>query len=175
MGSGICRAADPALTGVELGDERRPVWKFLPSEAEAKRKYEEEGTLTKKMDASFLELRTLLDDPMAQHALGIYTRECHVYECFMLWVDIQEYKSIPTEDYRRSKAMHIWNKYLKRGAPAEYGGLEDADCEHYEQELEESKHDKSILHARFFDKVCIHMRLTIRLTSCNNSLYCRSS
>jgi hypothetical protein len=155
MGGGICRAADPALTGVELGDERRPVWKFLPSEAEAKRKYEAEGTLTKKMDATFLELRTLLDDPMAQHALGIYTRECHVYECFMLWVDIQEYKSIPTEDYRRSKAMHIWNKYLKRGAPAEYGGLEDADCEQYEQQLEEAKHDKSILHARFFDKVRI--------------------
>ena len=34
----------------------------------------------------------------------------------MCWVDIQEYKTIPTENYRRSKGLHIYHKYIKEGA-----------------------------------------------------------
>ncbi len=128
-------------------------WKVLPSIVEAKRKYEEEGTLTKNMDANHLELRSLLDDPLAQHMLGAFAKETHAYESFMFWIDIQEYKSIPTEDYRRSKANHIFQKYIKPGGVLEYGGIEDGDRDKYEQALIESRTDKSVLHSQFFDKV----------------------
>jgi hypothetical protein len=153
---------------------RTGVWKVLPSAAEAKEKYEAEGTLTKAMDSNHLELRTLLDDPVAQHVLGAYAKESHAYESFMFWIDIQEFKSIPTDDYRRSKANHIFQKYIKRGAVLEYGGIEDSDRMKYEELLEQSRHDKSILHSRFYDKVS-----TLFLQTCNTyfqlSVYNRSS
>lgn len=45
----------------------------------------------------------------------------------MCWIDIQEFKSIPdvTENYRISKALHIYNKYIKYSAPLRVGDLLD--------------------------------------------------
>lgn len=37
-------------------------------------------------------------------------------ESFFAWIDIQEFRGIPTADYRRGKSMHIYQKYIKEGA-----------------------------------------------------------
>lgn len=37
-------------------------------------------------------------------------------ESFYAWVDIQEFREIPTADYRRGKSMHIYQKYIREGA-----------------------------------------------------------
>ena len=37
-------------------------------------------------------------------------------ESFYAWVDIQEFRGIPTADYRRGKSMHIYQKYIREGA-----------------------------------------------------------
>lgn len=40
-------------------------------------------------------------------------------ESFYAWVDIQEFREIPTADYRRGKSMHIYQKYIREGAVLE--------------------------------------------------------
>ena len=44
-------------------------------------------------------------------------------DIFMCWIDVQEYKKIPTPDYRRSMALHIYHKYIKPGAMLEIGTI----------------------------------------------------
>lgn len=53
---------------------------------------------------------------IGQNALGKYAEEINVIDIFMCWVDIQEFKIIQTENYRRSKGLHIYHKYIKEGA-----------------------------------------------------------
>jgi hypothetical protein len=47
----------------------------------------------------------------------------------MCWIDCQEYKSIPTDDFRRSKALTIYHKYIKPGAVLQIGGIEQHEQE----------------------------------------------
>lgn len=44
-------------------------------------------------------------------------------ESFYAWVDIQEFRGIPTADYRRGKSMHIYQKYIREGAVLEVNWL----------------------------------------------------
>lgn len=74
----------------------------------------------------------------------------------MCWIDIQEYKAIPTEDYRHSKFLHIYHKYIKYGAVLEIGGIETFDREAIEYAVEESKNSHSVLTASIFDKIQTH-------------------
>jgi len=128
-------------------------WKVMPSAEEARGKYEADGTLVKSNDAGHLELRTLLEEPMAQNYIGIFAKENQSQECFMCWIDLQEFKSIPTDDYRRSKALHIYHKYIKAGAVLELGFIENTDREHYKDVLDLSKDDSKLLGPNVFDKV----------------------
>lgn len=41
---------------------------------------------------------------------------CGFQESFYAWADIQEFRGIPTADYRRGKSMHIYQKYIREGA-----------------------------------------------------------
>lgn len=143
------KSDDPS--GSFSGDSR--TWKVIPSAAQAKAKYELEGTLTKNMDAGHLEFRTLLDDPMAQRVIGAFAKEARAFESFMFWVDVQEFKAIPTDDYRRSKANHLYQKYIRSGAVLEFGGIEDTEREKYATLLEAAKQDKSVLQREFFDDI----------------------
>lgn len=164
MGSNKSKAAPvlPEINSDSSTDGR--TWKVIPSAAEAKAKYESEGTLTKNMDTGHLELRTLLDDPMAQRVLGAYAKEALAFESFMFWIDVQEYKGIPTDDYRRSKASHIFQKYIKHGAVLEYGGVEDTDRDRYAEQLDAAKVDKSILTPDFFDQVSTMLKFLCHIS-----------
>jgi serine/threonine protein kinase len=129
-------------------------WKLLPSSVEARKKFEADGTLSKNSDPGHLELRTMLDDPVAQPAIFKYAKQVVMaQDIFMCWVDIQEFKSIPTESYRRSKALHIYHKYIKPDAILVVGDIELSERERYKQELQLSKDDPSILTLHFYDKI----------------------
>lgn len=129
------------------------VFKVMPSELEARKRFEQDGTLVKNCDPGHLALRTMLDEPLSQNALGKFAAKIQVLDIFMCWIDIQEYKSIPTESYRRSKALHIYQKYLKEDAVLMIGSTTPAQRDRIEKSLQESKSNPSILTITFFDDI----------------------
>lgn len=130
----------------------RSQWKMLPSVDEAKEKFHSDGTLIGNIDAGHLELRILLDEPMGQQAIGEFAKQSHTSESFMCWIDLLEFKSIPADamQYRHSKGMHIYQKYVKAGAISEFGGILDEDRERYRETLYD---DNKTLLSDFFDKL----------------------
>jgi serine/threonine protein kinase len=95
-----------------------PKWRRVLSSDEARRKYENDGSLQKEAPSTLLELRGFLDDPLLMKHVGLFGKNRKSFDCFMCWVDINEFKNIgrDAEDYKRSKAGHIYNKYFKDGA-----------------------------------------------------------
>jgi hypothetical protein len=128
-------------------------WKILPSSVEARKKFEADGTLNKNSEAEHLELRTMLDEPIAQNAMGKYAKAMKAMDIFMCWIDIQDYKTIPVESYRRSKALHIYHKYIKTDAVLEVGELDPKEREKYKVDLDLSKDDPTILTKEFYDRL----------------------
>ncbi|KAJ1407803.1 kinase-like domain-containing protein [Ochromonadaceae sp. CCMP2298] len=126
-------ASDESNSNDSLGDRSASSvsvceWRVLPSQTEARRKFLLDGTL-KLDDPGHLDLRVLLDDHWALHALGRYASSLSMPEV-AAWEDVQEYKTII--GCRRSKAWHIYHKYIKDGpGPAQalnpllFGPLED--------------------------------------------------
>lgn len=149
MGCGASAGINPSAE-----EESQTVkWKILPSSQEARQRFEDEGTLSKNSAPGHLELRMLLDDIMAQQALGRFAKEKRALEVFMCWIDILEFKAIPTDDYRRSKAYHIYHKYIKPGAVLEVGGIELSERLEYKQNLDLSKEGTFLLTSTFYDNV----------------------
>eukprot|EP01033_Poteriospumella_lacustris_P011218 gene11217-7979_t len=146
-------------------EKEAPVeWKILPSSAEAKKKFQADGTLGKNSDPGHLELRTLLDDATAQAVLFRRAKAVMAHDIFMCWVDIQDFKNIPItqEQFQRSKALHIYHKYIKENAALEVGGIDQNEREKYRSELigsddetgEASDSRKArMLNPNFYDKV----------------------
>jgi hypothetical protein len=155
MGCGSSHPPISPLPGDKITEHEQTVeWKLLPSSVEARKKFEADGTLSKNSDPGHLELRTMLDDPVAQPAIFKYAKQVVMaQDIFMCWVDIQEYKTIPTDAYRRSKALHIYHKYIKPDAILVVGDIELSERERYKQELDASKDDPSILTSSFYDKI----------------------
>jgi Protein kinase domain/Regulator of G protein signaling domain len=116
-------------------------------------KFHADGTLSKNSDPEHLELRAVLDEPIAQQLLGNFAKENKSLEIFMCWIDVQEYKSIPTDDYRRSKALHIYHKYIKVDSVLQIGGIHGEDVQYYKSQIDLSKADHSILKTDFYDRV----------------------
>jgi len=156
MGSGSSsQNTAPATTGKSDEVEVSHHWKLLPSIEEARGKFRADGTLAKSVDPGHLELRTLLDEPLGQHSIGTYAKQNHAHESFMCWVDLQEFKTIPDDafQYRRSKALHIHQKYIKTGAVLEFGGIDPDDRQRYHDLLMESASNPKLLPSDFYDKV----------------------
>ncbi|CAN0459948.1 unnamed protein product, partial [Discosporangium mesarthrocarpum] len=74
-------------------------------------------------------------------------------ESFFAWVDIEEFKHIPTADYRRGKAMHIYHKYVRTNAVLQIGGISPEERDHLERMIKESQKDRSIVSTELFDNV----------------------
>lgn len=133
--------------------EHPVVFKVLPSEKEARSKFENDGTLTKNSDANHLALRTMLDEPLSQNALGKFAAKIQVLDIFMCWIDIQEYKAIPAGSYRRSKAIHIFSKYLKEDAALMVGVISPQERARIQEDLARSKEDALVLTNTFYDQL----------------------
>lgn len=161
MGSG-CSAVNKSVIPQNSQSNSHPVdksasfhpsWKVLKSPEEAKEQFAKDGTLNPTdSDPGRLELRTMLDNPTAQNALGKFADKNHVVD-FMCWIDIQEFKTIPTDNYRRSKALHIYHKYIDATAVLSIGGLADSERMLLKEQIDSSKLDSSILISSFYDKV----------------------
>lgn len=97
----------------------------------------------------------MLEDAFSQHAIGKYAKDKKALDIFMCWVDIQEFKSIPkiTDTYRRSKALHIYHKYIKQHSVLEIGDIDPFDRERYKRDIDASKDDPSSLAVGFYDKI----------------------
>lgn len=87
------------------------IFRIMPSEIEARKKFESEGTLQKNSDEGHLELRMMLDEPISQNYIGKFASKIKVLDIFMCWIDIQEFRSIPTDTYRLSKG-NFFNKAI---------------------------------------------------------------
>lgn len=139
--------------GKETSVKKEAQWRLLPSTDEARKKFEADGSLTKNSDPGHLEFRALLEEPLAQKMLGRYAKEKKALDIFMCWVDVQEYRFIPTEDYRRSKALHLYHKYIKDGAVLEIGGVDTTDKVAIKDKIDRSKVDHDVLTPIMFDAI----------------------
>lgn len=90
---------------------------------------------------------------MVCRSLARFAKERKAHDIFMCWLDTHEYRSIPTDDYRRSKALHIFHKYIKPGSVLEIGGIDNKERDRINAKIEESKDDASILKTTLFDRV----------------------
>lgn len=143
-------------------------WKKLPSTEEARFRFTQDGTLPRDCTADHLELRALLEEPLAQHMIGQYAKKIASFNVFLCWVDIQTYKGIPTPDFRRSKAMHIYHKYIKTGGVMEIGGIDQTSQTNYESKTQLSKTNPEILTKDFFQELQIKCFMAI-----NDNIYQR--
>lgn len=137
----------------EVSKNHSVVFKVLPSEEEARDKFEQDGTLLKNSDSGHLALRQMLDEPLSQNAIGKFASKIQVLDIFMCWVDIQEYKLIPTDSYRRSKALHIYHKYIKDDAALMVGVTSPAERSHIWTQLQNSRDFPALLSPQFYDTV----------------------
>lgn len=154
MGCNASKPIQPTDKNHHHDVERSVVeWKILPSSIEARQKFEADGTLNKNSEPEHLELRTMLDEAIAQQAIGKYAKQTKALDIFMCWIDIQDYKTIPVESYRRSKALHIYHKYIKTDAVLQVGELDTKEREKYKADLELAKDDPSILTKAFYDRL----------------------
>ena len=137
---------------------RVPKWRRVLSSDEARRKYELDGSLPQDSPSGLLELRGFLDDPMLMKHVGMFGKTRKSFDCFMCWVDVQEFKSIGhgSEDYRRSKALHVYQKYLKEGALLRMGNTEAEFAKSVEGLLDTAKKNKIDLSPNIFDKLQQH-------------------
>ncbi|CAN0307215.1 unnamed protein product [Ectocarpus sp. 6 AP-2014] len=104
----------------------------------------------------YVELLAMLHSPVGQNFLGRFSMEIGTQHVLFAWSDIQEYRAIPTVDYRFTKAKQIFGKYLRASATAldffpEGLGEEIYNC------LEQAREDKNLLGPDLFlqvQKVC---------------------
>lgn len=128
-------------------------WKILPTNDEARKKFQDDGTLKKVCDPDRLDLRMMLDDPISQRYLANFAKEHVQLDILMCWIDTHEFKSIPTLGYRRSKALHIYHKYIKPEAVLEIGGVGPEEKQRIATIIECSKDDPIVLKEDLFEKV----------------------
>ena len=132
MGCGRSKAVYPN-NSKPRGDEKSfslsvsVQWKMLMSSSEAKAKFQADGTLAKGSDPGHLELRALLDDSIACHYLYTYCKDTGSLDLCLCWVDIQEFKSMPSGNYLAKKSNYIYSKYVKRGTYVGDSLLESTD------------------------------------------------
>lgn len=168
MGAGASRVFFRKSEDAVVDQAQNHNWKVLPSVDEARLKFELDGTLPRDCTADHLELRVLLEEPVAQYMIGQYAKKIKAFNIFLCWIDIQTYKGIPTPDFRRSKALHIFHKYIKQGGVMEIGGVTEAMRDDYEQRTLLSKINPDVLSGDFFKELQIRCLIEI-----NNNIYQR--
>ena len=97
-------------------------WRVKPTSKLAIKHYQEDGTLSStNIDGDHLELRLMLDDPIAKLAIERFAgfgNETY----FLCWIDIQEFKSCGTE-HQKVKAQQIYRSYLDSQSTLFFGEL----------------------------------------------------
>jgi len=116
--------------------------------------FEKEGLLDYNKDANYKDLRMMLEDPIGQRYFGNFTKKQHTNENMFAWIDIHEYRDIPTKDYRRCCAVHIYQKYIKEGAVMALGFLTSQLRDPIKEALDKARETKSAsITVDLFDKI----------------------
>ncbi|GMH96890.1 hypothetical protein TrVE_jg7607 [Triparma verrucosa] len=124
-------------------DANSAKWKDVEDIHKLEDKFHADGSLAADdFDKGHIELRALLDEPMAQAALGEYAKSKYTQESFFAWTEIQEYRHIPTADYRRCNAMHIYEKYIKKDAVCEVGSISEEIRLEWDEKIKEFRKNK---------------------------------
>ncbi len=92
-------------------------WKVLPSQQEARLSYLNDGTMVEESSVGLLELRALLDYPVAHPIILKYYTEMNMLnevEYLNCWVDIQEFKKTKFEKVLRDNALKLYSKYVTK-------------------------------------------------------------
>mmetsp|Transcript_15900 Transcript_15900/g.31632 ORF Transcript_15900/g.31632 Transcript_15900/m.31632 type:complete len:635 (+) Transcript_15900:244-2148(+) len=142
---GIVSARPSVQSQSSLSARRTTVWKKQESFADMKARFVADGSLPPDVSDEYIELRQILSEPVCQRYLGDFAKKQFSQETFFSWIDIQEYRSIPTYDYRRSKLTHIYKKYIKADSILNLGCIEDEEREGVRELVERAREDKKIL------------------------------
>ena len=116
-----------------------------------KTRFEPEAGIDYSQDPNHYELRFILEYPVGQKHLGEYMRSQMALENLFCWVDVHEYRDIPTKDFRRCCAMHIYQKYMKEGAVMALGSVTDALREPIQKALENARKQPELMTKELFD------------------------
>jgi Regulator of G protein signaling domain len=100
-------------------------WRIVPDARTLESKLASE--IGPDIQPGLVELRAVLEEPVGQKYIGVFAKAIHTAGAFFAWTEIQEFRAIPTADYRRGMAMHIYQKYVKDGAVQQVGGLSPND------------------------------------------------
>jgi hypothetical protein len=95
----------------------------------------------------------MLDDPIGQKMLSQYASKLMNRENLFCWIDVHEYHSIPTLDYRRCMAFQIFAKYLKPGAPMLIGGVPQDSIDGISELIRQAKQERRPLEKGLFDEI----------------------
>jgi len=132
MGSGLFKSAETGVKGnveeveVDGNEPNNPHLRWIDENKD----FESEDSLIYTNSPLYMELRSMLEEPLGQHYLAEFAKSENSHENFLAWIDMQEFKRIPTNDYRRTVAKNIFQKYIKSGAVMQLGGLnEESICE----------------------------------------------
>jgi len=118
-----------------------------------KKRFIADGTFPEDVSDEYVELRKILEEPVCQRFLGSFSKKILSQESFFSWIDIQEYRGIPTLDYKRSKLNHIFKKYIMPGAVLQLGFLDEDDIEKVRNLIDEARVDKKALQNHSLDDI----------------------
>eukprot|EP00903_Cladosiphon_okamuranus_P006169 g6066.t4 len=154
MGCGISVFAEETTAGDSTAKlkEQGTAWKILPGLERLKKDLGSDTTLTDG-DPRKLEMRAMLEDPIGQKYIGQFAKKAMTQESFYAWVDIQEFREIPTADYRRGKSMHIYQKYIREGAVLQVGSIPAEERAKIKDIIDAGLVDKSVISTDMFDVV----------------------
>lgn len=115
MGSGLSKAKKTNNV------PKSTTWRTLPTKTD----YLNSISANMNVSPAEAELLVLLSEPLGQKHLGSYSKKIFTEESFYCWVEIQEFRAVPSQTYRRCIARHIYEKYIKPSAKMALGGLNE--------------------------------------------------
>ncbi|GMH92645.1 hypothetical protein TL16_g12408 [Triparma laevis f. inornata] len=153
MGSIVSSSSSSSEKEERDSRRRQTVWKKQETKADIKARFIADGSLPADVSDEYVELRQILAEPVCQRYLGDFAKKQYSQEAFFGWIDIQEYRSIPTPDYRRSKLTHIYKKYIKADAILNLGSIDEEDAKLVLALVEKARTDKTALKTDTLDKI----------------------
>mmetsp|Transcript_12600 Transcript_12600/g.25690 ORF Transcript_12600/g.25690 Transcript_12600/m.25690 type:complete len:814 (+) Transcript_12600:250-2691(+) len=120
---------------------------------EEKSEFEMTGKVDYNEDEFKFDLRSMLDDPIGQKMLSTQASKLMNRENLFCWIDVHEYHSIPTLDFRRCMAFQIYAKYLKPGAPMLVGGLQKETVDAIASKIKLARTERKPLEKGLFDEL----------------------
>ena len=100
---------------VDCETDSSTVWRPVFTKSEARKIYEEEGTIPTNCDDSLLELRLYLTDPLLLNILGGYAKSVNKLYLLKCWIEMLLYKFIDETSLtlQAIKGYAIFSKYIK--------------------------------------------------------------